>query len=58
MDDPRCDGDLQCGSGDTPICVRALAENAACDPTGYSNVCGTGLHCQMMGDAGEATCVH
>jgi hypothetical protein len=56
MTDPRCDGDLQCGSGDAPICVRALPEGSACDPMGFSNVCAMGLRCVPVGDAGEATC--
>ena len=56
MTEPRCTGDLACGSGDFPICVRSLAAGAACDPMGFSNVCGTGLTCRPMGDAGEATC--
>jgi len=54
--EPRCTGDLVCGTGDAPICVRVLTEGTACDMTGASNQCATGLLCRAMGDAGDSTC--
>ena len=56
MTEPRCDAPLVCGTGDAPICVRALDAGAACDITGSQNACGTGLTCRATSDAGDATC--
>ena len=52
---PRCDGDLVCGTGDAPMCVRQVMRGAECDATGATNACAPGTTCQAD-DAGMATC--
>ena len=54
--EPRCNGDLVCGSGEEPMCVRQLAAGMECDLMGFSNRCATGLMCRATGDTGGATC--